>query len=60
MEALAFLLFAAGCFVAAHAIDVRMHRRQLARRTYKRPYRGARPMTDTEYYYFGDWINKEW
>ena len=32
MEALAFLLFAAGCFVAAHAFDVWKRRRQLARR----------------------------
>jgi hypothetical protein len=55
MQALAFLLFAAGCFVAAHALDEWKRRRQLARRNH------ARPMTSREFrdtYYLG--IEKEW
>jgi hypothetical protein len=38
MEALAFLLFAAGCFVALHVFDELMHRRQMARRQHARPF----------------------
>lgn len=49
MEALAFLLFAAGCLVALHAFDEWKHRKQLARRKYHRPYQGARP-TGVEFY----------
>jgi len=55
MQALAFLLFAAGCIIVMHALDAWMHRRQLARRIH------ARPMTSREFrdtYYLG--IEKEW
>jgi hypothetical protein len=55
VEALAFLLFAAGCLIVMQLVDAWMHRRQLARR------RHARPMSSREFrdtYYLG--IEKEW
>lgn len=56
MQAIAFLLFAAGCFVAFRAID-----KWLDRHAAVQSRSHARPMTDREFrdtYYAG--IEKEW
>ena len=56
MEAFAFLLFAAGCIIAIHTIEVLMARRRAARQ-----YRHARPMSNREFrdtYYLG--IEEQW
>lgn len=56
MQAIAFLLFAAGCLVAIHTIEVWWQRRNESAR---RPH--ARPMTNREFrdtYYAG--VEEEW